>query len=80
MFRDAQVKIIAARQTSFASLEYEGKKRKTRREKFLEEMGRVVPRAALIGLIEPHYPRRCHASGFGPRAQGARLGLTGDDD
>ena len=32
------------------------KKRKTRREKFLEEMEQVVPWARLIGLIEPHYP------------------------
>jgi IS5 family transposase len=44
------------KQTSFASLEYAGKKRKTRREKFLAEMERVVPWQRLIGLIEPHYP------------------------
>ena len=42
-------------QTRFASLEYAGKKRKTRREKFLSEMQQVVPWAALIALIEPHY-------------------------
>ena len=35
--------IDAMKQTSFASLEYAGKKRKTRREKFLGEMERVVP-------------------------------------
>jgi IS5 family transposase len=45
------------KQTSFASLEYAGKKRQTRREKFLGEMERVVPWLALCGLIEPHYPR-----------------------
>ena len=45
------------KQTSFASLEYAGKKRQTRREKFLGEMERVVPWTALCGLIEPHYPR-----------------------
>ena len=44
------------KQTSFASLEYAGKKRQTRREKFLGEMDRVVPWARLIALIEPHYP------------------------
>ena len=44
------------KQTSFASLEYAGKKRKTRREKFLDEMQQVVPWTALIALIEPHYP------------------------
>ena len=45
------------KQTSFASLEYAGKKRKTRREKFLGEMERVVPWKALLLLIEPHYPK-----------------------
>lgn len=44
------------KQTSFASLEYAGKKRRTRRERFLGEMQRVVPWPALIALIEPHYP------------------------
>lgn len=44
------------KQTSFASLEYAGKKRKTRREKFLSEMDHVAPWPALIALIEPHYP------------------------
>jgi len=45
------------KQTSFAGLEYAGKKRRTRREKFLGEMDRVVPWPRLIALIEPHYPR-----------------------
>jgi IS5 family transposase len=44
-------------QTSFASLEYAGKKRRTRREKFLWEMEQVVPWARLIALVEPHYPK-----------------------
>ena len=44
------------KQTSFASLEYAGKKRKTRRKKFLGEMQQVVPWLALIELIEPYYP------------------------
>jgi hypothetical protein len=39
------------KQTSFASLEYAGKKRKTRREKFLGEMERVGPWKALLALI-----------------------------
>jgi IS5 family transposase len=45
------------KQTSFASLEYAGKKRQTRREKFLGEMERVVPWKALLALIQPHYPK-----------------------
>jgi IS5 family transposase len=45
------------KQTSFASAEYAGKKRKTRRERFLAEMDAVVPWARLEALIEPHYPK-----------------------
>ena len=48
--------IWAMKQTSFASLEFAGKKRRTRREKFLGEMERVVPWQRLTALIEPHYP------------------------
>jgi IS5 family transposase len=44
------------KQISFSSAEYAGKKRQTRREKFLGDMERVVPWARLIALIEPHYP------------------------
>jgi IS5 family transposase len=43
-------------QISFADAEYAGKRKKTRREVFLEEMELVVPRKGLLGLIEPHYP------------------------
>ena len=35
------------KQTSFASLEYAGKKRKTKREKFLAEMGGDEPDAPI---------------------------------
>ena len=45
------------KQTSFASITYQSKKRQTRREKFLAEMDQVVPWAALVALIEPHYPK-----------------------
>jgi len=45
------------KQISFSSAEYAGKKRQTRREKFLGEMERVVPWPRLIALIETHYPR-----------------------
>ena len=43
-------------QISFASLEFSGKKRVTRREKFLGEMEVVVPWGRLQALIEPAYP------------------------
>lgn len=43
-------------QISFADAEYAGKRKKTRREVFLEEMELVVPWKALLKLIAPHYP------------------------
>ena len=43
-------------QISFSDAEHAGKRKKTRREVFLEEMELVVPWRALLGLIEPHYP------------------------
>jgi transposase, IS5 family len=45
------------KQTTFASLAYAGKKKRTRREKFLAEMEAVVPWPRLVALIEPHYPK-----------------------
>ena len=41
---------------SFAQCEYAGKKKVTRREKFLGEMERVVPWKRLVALLQPHYP------------------------
>ena len=43
------------KQLSFAAAEHQTKKRVTRREKFLAEMERVVPWAALIETVRPHY-------------------------
>src|SRR4030066_805080 len=42
---------------SFASLAYENKKKKIRREKFLEEMNQVIPWEALIQDIKKYYPK-----------------------
>lgn len=44
-------------QISFAHAEHQGKKRITKREKFLAEMEQIVPWQRLINLIEPHYPK-----------------------
>lgn len=44
------------RQISFGDSEYLAKKKKTRREIFLEEMEQVIPWANLLKIIEPHYP------------------------
>ena len=43
-------------QISFADAEYAGKRKKTRREVFLEEMEAVVPWKVLLQIIEPYYP------------------------
>ncbi len=45
------------KQMSFAQSEYAGKKKVTRRERFLGEMEQVVPWARLCAVIEPHYPQ-----------------------
>lgn len=42
---------------SFAGLAYEQKKKKTRREQFLEEMDKVIPWESMVKLIKPHYPK-----------------------
>ena len=44
-------------QLSFSASEYAGKKKATRRERFLGEMEKVVPWGRLIALIEPCYPK-----------------------
>ena len=44
-------------QMSFSDAEYAGKRKRTRREVFLAEMDQVVPWDALLGLIEPVYPK-----------------------
>ena len=42
---------------SFASLAYENKKKKTKREKFLEEMDKVIPWDELLEEIRNYYPK-----------------------
>jgi IS5 family transposase len=45
-------------QITFSELEYENKKRKTRREKFLERMDELIPWEKLEKKIRRHYPKR----------------------
>ncbi|KVN28040.1 IS5/IS1182 family transposase [Burkholderia ubonensis] len=45
------------RQMSFAEVESAGKKRVTRRQRFLEEMEKLVPWSGLLTAIEPYYPK-----------------------
>src|SRR5262249_8662718 len=44
-------------QLSFASLDFGGKKKRTKHDMFLAEMAAVVPWSKLEALIEPHYPK-----------------------
>lgn len=43
-------------QTSFSDLEYAGKKKQTRRDRFLAQLEALTPWAALVAAIEPFYP------------------------
>src|SRR6476646_8533978 len=44
-------------QLSFATLDYAGKKKRTKRDVFLAEMGSAVPWSVLEVVIAPHYPK-----------------------
>jgi IS5 family transposase len=44
-------------QLSFATLDHQNKKKRTKREVFLAEMEAVVPWALLLALIETYYPK-----------------------
>lgn len=44
-------------QTTFAHAEFAAKKKSTRRERFLARMEEVIPWAALLAVIAPHYPK-----------------------
>src|SRR6478609_5202770 len=45
------------RQGSFSQAEYAGKKKQTRRDKFLADMEQVVPWARLVDRLRPFYPK-----------------------
>src|SRR5215470_3209616 len=49
--------ISMQRQRSFAEAEYSGKKKQTRRDKFLSEMEQVVPWTRLVSRLRPFYPK-----------------------
>jgi IS5 family transposase len=48
---------VMAEQTTFAGLAWSSKKKVTRRERFLAEMGAVIPWSRLLARIEPFYPK-----------------------
>jgi IS5 family transposase len=45
------------RQGSFSQAEYAGKKKQTRRDKFLADMEQVVPWGRLVERLRPLYPK-----------------------
>jgi len=45
------------KQSSFSDLEYQAKKKTTRKEKFLSEMDRILPWKLLLKPIRKHYPK-----------------------
>ena len=51
------MKSTPSTQISFAQSEYAKKKKRTRREAFLDKMEQVVPWLRLKAVIEPHYPK-----------------------
>lgn len=44
------------KQQTFTDMEYSYRKKKTRREEFLEVMDEIIPWDEWVGIIEPHYP------------------------
>ena len=54
---------FALNQPTFADLEFQNKKRKTRREEFLEQIDSLIPWQRLAQRIRPHYPQ----AGWGRR-------------
>ena len=48
---------MGSKQLGFGDYEQATAKKRTRRERFLSEMEKVVPWKALLELIEPHYPK-----------------------
>jgi transposase, IS5 family len=58
------------RQGSFVEVEYAGKKKRTRRDRFLAEMERVVPWARLVARLQPW--RRCAVPTVAILAPGVR--------
>jgi len=57
---------MGSKQLGFGDYEQATAKKRTRRERFLGEMEKVVPWKALLDLIEPHYPKTSSKGGRPP--------------
>jgi len=60
-------------QLSFATLDFAGKKKRTKRDVFLGEMAAVVPWSVLEAVIAPHYPATSPKGGRRPYPLGVML-------
>jgi len=49
--------IVPVKQISFSEAEFAGKRRLTRRERFLADMEQVIPWQDVLAIIEPYYPK-----------------------
>ena len=49
--------VQAMKQETFTDIEYSLRKKKTKREEFLEIMDEIIPWDEWIGVIAPYYPR-----------------------
>jgi len=54
---------MGSKQLGFGDVEQTTAKKRTKREKFLAGMEKVLPWKALIDLIEPHYPKSSSKGG-----------------
>ncbi len=45
------------KQETFTDIEYSYRKKKTKREEFLEIMDEIIPWEEWVGVIEPYYPK-----------------------
>jgi len=45
------------KQSSFVDMEYSNRKRRTKRDEFLEVMDAIIPWDEVVALIEPYYPK-----------------------
>jgi IS5 family transposase len=57
---------MGSKQLGFGDYEQATAKKRTRRERFLAEMEKVVPWKVLVELIEPHYPKTTSKGGRPP--------------
>jgi IS5 family transposase len=57
---------MGGKQLGFSDYEQTTAKKRTKKEKFLAEMEKVVPWQALVDLIDPHYPKTSSKGGRPP--------------